>query len=299
MAVDQVFPGIDTALASDFETTVALLQRSTVQVRTDGMGAGSGVIWRPDGLIVTNAHVARGPDAAVELADGRTFRAGVVARDRQRDLAALQIEANDLPAATILDSDTLRVGQLVMAVGNPLGMVGAMTMGIIHAIAPAEGRGGGAWVQADVSLLPGNSGGPLADAGGRVVGINSMVAGGLGLAVPSNAVQRFLGYAGRRPQLGVIMQPVLVPLSGRRIGGMLVLEVTPNSAAEAAGVMVGDIVLGIEGRALTGSRDISEALDGMQGGGLLSLDLLRGGRHESRRVTIAPVPQRGRAGAAA
>jgi len=210
------------------------------------MGAGSGVIWRDDGLIVTNAHVARGPGATVELADGRAFPAEVVARDRQRDLAALQIQANDLPAATILDSDTLRVGQLVMAVGNPLGMVGAMTMGIIHSIAPAEGRGRGAWIQADVSLLPGNSGGPLADAGGRVVGINSMVAGELGLAVPSNAVQRFLGYGGQRPQLGVVMQPVLVPVNGQRVGGMLVLEVTPDSPAEAAGMIVGDNLTGVE-----------------------------------------------------
>ncbi|GAC1629762.1 MAG: hypothetical protein NVS4B2_12310 [Chloroflexota bacterium] len=299
MVVEQVLPGIDTALAADFETTVELLQRSTVQVRTNGMGAGSGVIWRSDGLIITNAHVARGPGAVVELADGRTFDAEIVGRDGQRDLAALQIRADDLPAATVLDSDTLRVGQLVVAVGNPLGMVGAMTMGIIHSIAPAEGRGRGAWIQADVSLLPGNSGGPLADAGGRVVGINSMVAGELGLAVPSNAVQRFLGYGGQRPQLGVVMQPVLVPVNGQRVGGMLVLEVTPDSSAEAAGMMVGDILTGVEGRSLQDPRDLLLALEPLGTGGTLTLDLLRGGVRQSRRVVIAPVTEKGRTGAAA
>src|SRR5579875_2687464 len=188
------------SLADELIDTAQRLCRSTVQVRGEGPGGGSGVIWSADGVIITNAHVARGSRATVELSDGRTLAATITARDKVRDLAALTVDATDLPAATVGDSDALRVGELVLAVGNPLGMVGALTTGIVHA-ATTDGQRGRAWVQADVTLLPGNSGGPLADARGRVVGINSMIAGGLALAVPSNAVRRFLAGKTERPML--------------------------------------------------------------------------------------------------
>jgi len=204
----------------------------------------------------------------------------VIARDERRDLAALHISSTDLPAATVLDSDALRVGQLVMAVGNPLGLVGAMTLGIIHAIAPAEGHGRGAWVQADVHLAPGNSGGPLADAGGRVAGINSMVAGRLGLAVPSNVVQGFLGTG--RARLGATLQTVLVPVDGRQIPGMLVLEVTPGSVAEHASLTIGDILIGVDGRTIESPGDLTAGLDALEVQGSIAVDLLRGGKRESR-----------------
>ena len=120
------------------------LRQSTVLVRGHGPGGGSGVIWSADGLIITNAHLARGPRVTVELADGRTFAATVTARDEGRDLASLQIAATGLPAPTIGDSDMLRVGALVLAVGNPLGLNGALTTGVVHAAAVAAkvGRGG-------------------------------------------------------------------------------------------------------------------------------------------------------------
>jgi serine protease Do len=181
-----------SGLTDAFVAMAARLRRATVQVRGRGPGGGSGVIWQPDGLIITNAHVARGPRASIELADGRTFTATVTARDERRDLAALTVDATDLPAATIGDSDALRVGSLVLAVGNPLGLTGALTTGVVHAAATADGPHGHDWVRADVRLAPGNSGGPLANAAGHVIGINSMIAGGLALAVPSNAVTRFL-----------------------------------------------------------------------------------------------------------
>src|SRR5947209_3979896 len=119
-------PGLSAATAE----LAARLRASTVEVRSQGHGHGSGVIWRADGLIVTNHHVARHDQAEVVLSDGRTFQARVTARDPEHDLAALRVEATDLPAAPIGDSSTLRVGQLVLAMGHPLGITGALTVGI-------------------------------------------------------------------------------------------------------------------------------------------------------------------------
>ena len=183
-----ITPNDATKVTEELAAVAAALSRSTVQVRTRRFGVGSGVIWHPSGLIITNAHVVRGPRATVELSDGRVLDAVCTRRDLQRDLAALTVSAADLPSVTVGDSDALRVGQLVLAVGNPLGLVGALTTGIIHAMGPKDAS----WVQADVRLAPGNSGGPLADVHGRVIGINAVIAGGLALAVPSKAVERFL-----------------------------------------------------------------------------------------------------------
>lgn len=282
-----------TLLTQEFETTAERLQDSTVHVRVGRMGGGSGVIWRPDGLIITNAHVARAPRAEIELRDGRTFEGEVIASDPQRDLAALTVNASDLPAVEVADSDALRVGQLVVAVGNPLGLSGALTVGIIHAIAPADTRsrrqaaaGPQTWVQADVGLAPGNSGGPLADVAGRVIGINSMVAGGLGLAVPSNAVTRFLAGREARPILGVITQPVMVPLEQAHIAGLLVLETEPQSPAATAGLIVGDVLIGANGRPFTSAGDLAVALQHTGAGGTLRLDVLHAGRHVVRDVEL-------------
>src|SRR5260370_5352788 len=169
------------------------LRRSTVEVRLRGANAGgSGIIASPDGDIVTNAHVARGADAWVRLWDGRELQASVLARDPRRDLATLKVGATGLPAAAFGDSSTLRVGELVMAVGHPMGFIGALTTGVVHALGAISGFGAQSWVLADVRLAPGNSGGPLADAYGRVIGINTMIVQGLGAAVPGNAVTTFL-----------------------------------------------------------------------------------------------------------
>lgn len=177
-------------LEDDLATVALRLRQVTVEVRGTGVGVGCGVIWSADGLIVTNAHVAaRG--AEIVLPDGRHVRGHLLLLDTDHDLAALSIEAEGLTPAAVRDSQTLRVGELVVAVGNPLGMAGALTKGIIHAIAPRRPVGP-RFIQADLKLAPGNSGGPLADARGLLVGINTMVAGTLALAVPSAAVMRFL-----------------------------------------------------------------------------------------------------------
>jgi serine protease Do len=181
-------PGIMGDLAALAES----LGRITVQVRGRNTGHGSGIVWRADGVIVTNAHVARERQATVVLLNGRRFEGHLITWDPGRDLAALQIDADGLPAADVGDSDALRAGQLVLAVGNPMGCPGALTAGIIHATGANARPGAGRWVQAAMRLAPGNSGGPLADVRGRVIGINAMIVSGLALAVPSNAVARWL-----------------------------------------------------------------------------------------------------------
>lgn len=162
------------------------LRRSTVRI-LGADGCGSGVIWRPDGVVVSNAHVARAPNLRVELADGRVLSGRVIARDSWRDLAAIRIAGRSFPAVRVRDARTLRAGEMVVAVGNPMGQTGAASVGIVHSAVRDQSL-----IVADVRLLPGNSGGPLADVEGRVVGINTLVASGLGCAIPSNAIAQFL-----------------------------------------------------------------------------------------------------------
>ena len=182
------------SLADDLGEAADRLRRITVEVRSAGGGAGSGVVWRQDGLVVTNAHVVRGSRAGVTLADGRTLDARLLARDDRLDLAALSIPAVGLAAALVGDPEALRPGEMVLALGNPLGVVGALAVGIVHAAPTERGRPGRGprWILADVRLAPGNSGGPLADARGRVLGVNAMIVNGMGLAIPANVVERFV-----------------------------------------------------------------------------------------------------------
>jgi serine protease Do len=254
------------------------LRRSTVQVqqtRGRGQGAGSGIIWSGDGLIITNAHVAQDSQAKVSLWDGSTYDASVLNRDARRDLASLKIHAAGLPAATPGNSSALRVGELVIAVGNPFGFIGALTTGVVHSL-PGRQR----WVAADVRLAPGNSGGPLADAQGRVIGINTMIAGGLALAVPSNAVGQFLkGETG--PSLGVTLQPVPLRDGGF---GFLLLKVDPGSAAEGASLMIGDLLIGAAGRPFASFDDLHAAVE--SSGEALDLQFLRGDRRSTRSTAV-------------
>jgi serine protease Do len=173
------------------------LRRVTVEVMDGGKSLGAGVLW-PRGCVVTNAHVARRSVMEVRLVDGRCLEGRLLARDGSADLALLRVAGAGVPAAPIADSDAARVGALVVAMGHPLGVRGALTAGIIHAIGPIT-PGGRAWIQADVRLAPGNSGGPLADASGRVMGLNAMVAGALALAIPMAHVERFVRAAGVEP----------------------------------------------------------------------------------------------------
>jgi serine protease Do len=261
------------------------LRRSTVLLHAGRRGSGSGVIWTSDGLIVTNAHVARSSRTCVQLWDGREFEATIMARDLHRDLAALYINSSGLPAAVAADSAQLRPGELVIAVGNPLGFVGALTTGVVHAVGPIPGFGFQSWVQAGVRLAPGNSGGPLADARGRVIGINTMVAGRVGLAIPSNAVKKFLSAGPSHAWLGVTLQPVLVPRRNGNAFGLVVLEVEPASPAAQASLLPGDILIGTEETPFHSLEDCSSALEA-DGPRLVRLEFLRGDYSRVRRVTV-------------
>ena len=186
-----------TALSTQTAKLLRALRPSVALVRgADGHGAG--VLWTADGLIVTNDHVVRGDRAAVELSDGRCLDARVLARDRDNDLALLRVPAHSLPAAPLGDSQSLRVGELIVAVGHPWGVRETATLGIVSA------TGVGAWtgrtrrdvLQADVALAPGNSGGPLVNVRGEVVGIASMILSpGIALAVPAHIARRFVAAA--------------------------------------------------------------------------------------------------------
>jgi serine protease Do len=176
------------------------VQASLVQVRNEPHGAGAGIIWRQDGIIITNHHVVMGHEnqLSVLLPDGRAFPARVLALHQELDLAILKIDAQGLPAARSADSNDLRVGQLVFAVGHPWGQPGVVTGGIISALGSATTRDGKALpiIRSDALLAPGNSGGPLVDAAGAVVGINTMIVGGdQGVSIPAHLAQLFVNQA--------------------------------------------------------------------------------------------------------
>jgi serine protease Do len=184
-------------LERDLARVAAALRGVTVVVenaaRNARAGHGSGIVWSPDGLVVTNAHVATYGKATVTLSDGRSAIARLVARDPKRDLALLRVDSGTLdgplPTAPIGDPTTLRPGDVVLALGHPLGVPHSLALGVVHALTH-EARA--PYLAADIRLAPGNSGGPLADARGRVVGVNCMIVGGLGVAVSVDAVRRLV-----------------------------------------------------------------------------------------------------------
>jgi serine protease Do len=263
------------------------LRRSTVLIHSGlrGKGSGSGVIWSDSGLIVTNAHVVRGSHACVQLWDGREFEAQAADRDHSRDLAALHISAQGLPSVSIADSSRIRAGELALAIGNPLGFVGALSTGVVHALGPVSGLGPLTWVQAHVRLAPGNSGGPLANAAGEIIGINSMVAGGLALAIPSNTVNAFLQTGASAAWLGASVYPTWIPSVGKKLFGLVVLEVQEGSPAANASLLPGDILLGTEDRKFADVGDLHRVLEG-PGMRQVRFEFLRGDYSRIRKVIV-------------
>jgi serine protease Do len=260
------------------------LRRSTVHISCGGRGHGSGIIIKSDGTIVTNEHVARGGRLTVTLWDGRSLPAEIAVRNPRRDLAILRLAASDLPAAALGDSNNLRPGEIVIAIGNPLGFIGALSAGVVHAVGALPGLGPRTWIQAGVRLAPGNSGGPLADARGSVVGVNTMLAGRLGLAVPSNEVIRLL--SGEAPHfLGVTLRPIRVTAEERDRLGLMILELVPGSAASRASLVPGDILVGADGKSFTGLEDLEDALQG-SAERVLRLHFVRADASNLRTVAI-------------
>lgn len=269
-------------------------QRSVVQVRSGGQGIGAGVIWHPEGLVMTNHHVVAGGRRNVRIAlhDKGTFGARVSKSSRSLDLALLELEGevSDLSAAPVGDSDALRVGELVYAIGHPWGSVGTVSAGVVGGIGEPRGFGRGSsarYVRSDVALAPGNSGGPLLNADGEVVAINAMISGRMALSIPSNAASAWAA-AGRRPRLGVGVLPVELPASMHReagTSGLVVAGVEAGGAAEGAGLMVGDVLLAVAGEPLDGAEVLLEAL--ARAGDVVSLRVMRGGRIMAMEVRLA------------
>lgn len=279
-------------------------RRSVVEVRSGGRGSGAGVIWPGEGLVLTNDHVVAGGGGRrrggvrVVTSDGRDLDAGVAARSRRLDLALLRLrgETAGLPPVSVGDSDALRVGDLVYAVGHPWGSPGAATAGIVSGL-DAPGRstrlGSSArHLRSDVTLAPGNSGGPLLNARGEVVGINAMIFGRTALSIPSNAAAAWVADPGGRrgdggPRLGVTVVPVEFPASGRPeegdAWGLAISSVEDGGAAGAAGLVVGDVLLGLAGEP---PHDVGSFEDALSGGDTLSLRVMRGG--ETLVVEVPP-----------
>lgn len=277
---------VGEALAAELEHLARRVRRGVVQVG-NGRGGGAGTIWSADGLIVTNYHVVPHGEARVTLPDRRSFAATTVAALPERDLAVLRIDADDLPALPAGDSAALRPGDIVMAVGHPLGVRDAVSLGIFSGVGPIEGRGNNQHMQeallANIDLRPGNSGGPLVNARGEVVGINTMVIGRRSaLATPSATVQRLVAGRTRR-MLGVQVQPVETPapLAARygihQPGMLLIVGVAPETPAAAAHLLPGDIILAIDNQVVQEPGDLAWALTGDAVGATATLRILRGG----------------------
>lgn len=187
--------GAGRAASSNLAGLGAHLRNAVVEVRTNAGGSGAGVIWGGAGLVVTNAHCAP-RDAFLEIESAGKWRGGrVIAYHPRHDLALLAAPSVSGPLLEVRDADSLHAGELVFAYGHPLGVHDALAMGVVHAVTREERSEEPRWIVADIRLAPGNSGGPLVDAEGRLVGINSMVVNGLGVAIPASLVQRFVDKA--------------------------------------------------------------------------------------------------------
>ena len=279
--------------SSEEETVIRVARTAAptvVSVSRRG-GSGSGVIVRADGIIITNAHVV-GSARTVEVrtADGRTFTGNVLGTDDQVDTAVVRINATNLPAAPLADSDRLDVGQTVVAIGNPLGLERTVTRGVVSAV-NRDPRGvdiAAGLIQTDAAINPGNSGGPLLDSSGRVIGINTAILAGttgLGFAIPINVavdVMNQIVATGRvrRTFLGINDRDI-TPEIARYFRlpveqGIVVLSVGRGSPAERAGLEVEDFITGIDGQQIEDGSDLRRILRTHKPGDTVSLDVVRG-----------------------
>jgi S1-C subfamily serine protease len=293
-ALDAYSTSVSTAAAALIPSVASL----RVERRTGGWGGGNGsaVAFTPDGFLVTNAHVVAGSErGTATFVDGDELAFEVVGRDPLSDLAVVRASGSELVAAPFGDAARLRVGQLVVAIGNPMGFAGSVTAGVVSALGRSlAARDGQASrlvenvIQTDAALNPGNSGGALADIRGRVVGINTAVAGvGLGLAVPVDAATRLILAAlmrdgrVRRAYLGIVggtrrLAPPLAARLGRK-AGLEVVQLLDGSPAAAAGVRAGDVIVSLDGRPIAGVGDLQRSLVGDLVGRSIEVTLERDG----------------------
>ena len=271
-------------------------------------GIGSGVVVSKDGYILTNNHVVDGADEVkVALPDGREFTAKVIGRDPKTDIAVIKVEAKDLPAVAMADSDKVQVGDVVLAVGNPFGIGQTVTTGIVS----ATGRGGAVgldyedFIQTDAAINPGNSGGALVDAEGRLIGINTAILSrsggnqGIGFAVPVNLARDVMenlvkdGHV-TRGYLGVMIQDVSPSLAKqfdlKDTKGALVADVTPHSPAEKAGLKEGDVIIEFNGKPVTDSRHLKLEVARVKPGESVPVKILRDGDTKILEVAVKETP---------
>jgi S1-C subfamily serine protease len=285
-------------------------------------GQGSGFILDKAGHVLTNYHVVEGANRGVEvqLSNKHRYSAKVIGTDKTHDLALLQIEAPNLQAVTLADSSELSVGQKVYAIGNPFGLAGTMTRGIISSIRSIRGSEGAPIedaIQTDAAINPGNSGGPLLNSRGEVIGINTMIASngaeqssGIGFAIPINTAKAVLADLTRygrvkRPSLGIVsyaIGPDLAEQMGLNAdSGVLIQKVIPGGAAERAGLrggteqayvgntpimLGGDLIVAIDGQQVTDPQDISAMMDRHQAGDTISVSILRGKRQMTVKLIL-------------
>lgn len=288
--ITPVTPAPHERLSGAIAAVADRVRQSVVLIYHRG-GNGAGVIWRDDGEIITNAHVAQDDRLEVVLADGGRHVGIVAARHPTRDIAVVKIVASGLPAITVGDSTRIRPGQLAIAVGHPYGYRDAVTFGVIAAAGQAatvEGPQTGDHIQADLLIAPGSSGGPLVDARGHVIGINTMVRGRLALAIPSHAVERFV--QGGRPThgasyLGIVGDVVSLHRDDFPTG-LVVTGVETGSPADRAGLIVGDVITAIGPEAIIDRESAPVALMRLVPGEPVEIHLLRGG--DPRLFTVVP-----------
>jgi S1-C subfamily serine protease len=283
-------------VAERLTSSVAHLAVSRRTRRGRAEGAGSGVAISSDGYMLTSAHVvAGGGGVSATFSDGRELSADVVGADSLSDLAVVRVDARDLEPAQLGDADDLRVGQLVVAIGSPMGLAGTVTAGVVSALGRSlPTRSGSAVrlvenvIQTDAALNPGNSGGALADGLGRVVGINTAVAGiGLGLAVPINdATRKFISALMkegrvRRAYLGIVggSRPLPPRISSRleREKGIEVVEVVAGSPAARAGLRPEDLIVAVDGEAMADVGDLQRLMVAERIGREVQVEVVRDG----------------------
>ena len=277
-------------------------------------GLGSGVIVNPDGYIITNNHVISGAsDVEVYTTERKEFKAKVIGADPLTDIAVLKIEATGLPTLAFGDSTTLKVGDLVFAIGQPFGIGETATMGIVSATGRALGNQIEHYedfIQTDAAINPGNSGGALIDLHGDLIGINTAILSGgggnegVGFAIPVNMVHYVMDQIiehGKvvRGFLGVTIQPV-EPAMAKAFGlshggGALVGDVTPNSPAAKAGLQRGDVILQLNGQPISGPEDLSVHVAELAPGSVAHLQIFRNGQQKDVDVTLGEYPEKGAA----
>jgi Do/DeqQ family serine protease len=275
-----------------------------MQPRRQG-GLGSGVIVSPDGYVLTNHHVVEGAQRIeVDLQDRRSFAATLVGSDAASDLAVLKLDAKGLAALRFGDSNATRVGDVVLAFGNPLGVGQTVTMGIVSAKSRATGLGDGSFedfIQTDAPINHGNSGGALVNLSGELVGINSQILSptggniGIGFAIPATMAEGVMqqlvrGGKVHRGQLGVTVQAVrsdiAKSLGMSEVEGALVSSVTPGSPAERAGLERGDVILRLDGREIADSNALRNEISRTRPGSTVELTVFRGGRERTLKATL-------------